>query len=105
MYGKPDSAADYVVLLNVVHAAKDGVAIGPPGQLRQQLADLEPGRGSRDRPKRAADLGGSVGLGVPGLVVTRAAPQPEQQHRLDPRRSTGGLTPRRSRRLAFSHWG
>ena len=62
----------------------------------EDLADLEPGKGRVDRLEVAADIGGSVGLGVERVDVRRPAREPDEDAVLDLRRPPlTGTRPRR----------
>src|SRR5690606_41474237 len=53
--------------------ANERQLVGHPSQTREQLADLDPGDVGGDRVDLAADLGGSIGLDVPHVLVRGAA--------------------------------
>src|SRR5262249_49384854 len=56
--------------------------IGQPGDLREQFADADAGGLGGDGRERPAELKRGVGLGVPGVEVGGATPEPEEEHRL-----------------------
>ena len=74
----------------VMDRADDGVAVGHLGHEREVLADLDAGDVGLDRPERAADRVGGVGLEVPGVELAGAADQ-EEQDAVDVRRTAAGL--------------
>src|SRR5262249_48380553 len=55
--------------------------------LWEQFADAESGRARGDGGERPAEFERGAGLGVPGVEVRRAAPQPQEHDRL--RRAVG----------------
>ena len=67
-----------VVARAVVDRPDDRQPVHPPRLLGQQLAEVDAGHARGDRAERAAEPAGSVGLGVPGLHVSRPAAEPEQ---------------------------
>jgi hypothetical protein len=80
---------------NVITAGGMGVVVAGHGPQHTQLvaeargvgeqfADLQPRHPGGRRPKLAANLGGSVRLGIPGGVLRRTAHQKEQDARACP---------------------
>ena len=75
----------HVVNRNVVaHRADHAVAIRKPGEPRHQFAHLESRNRGRDRPVWPADLGRSIGLGVPRIELAEAAVLVDENARLLP---------------------
>jgi hypothetical protein len=67
---------------HVRHRADHAEAPAAGGEARGQLADAHPGDGGGDRPIRAANALGRLGLGVPGIEMTRATAQQQKDARL-----------------------
>ena len=67
-----------VIDVRVRHRSHDRQLVGPLGQLRKVLADLDARHARGDRLELAADLGRRVGLQVPGVLLRRPAPHEEQ---------------------------
>ena len=66
-----------------MHAAHDREFVRDPRTTRQMLAELQPWHTGRDRLEVTANLGGSIGLQVPGIQVARPAIQEEHDAGLD----------------------
>ena len=64
------------------HRPQHGDPVGESRRLRHQLAHVQPGRGGCDRLKGAADLLGSIRLGVPGFMLRWATEHKEHDHPL-----------------------
>ena len=79
--GERDGPSLVMVLHVVGHAADDRELPRMSGSHRQQFADLHAGACRRDRRVTPAYFRRCIGLGIPSLVMTRSAPQPEQQDR------------------------
>jgi hypothetical protein len=60
--------------VGVGHGAEQRQLVGVAREARQVLADADAGGARRDAAELAAVLGGGVGLGVPGVLLCRAAP-------------------------------
>ena len=73
--------ADPVVGQVVSHTANDRVAAKVPGQHRHLLANLHPGHRRVDRTEFAAELGGSLGLQIEGVLVRRSAFEEDEDRR------------------------
>ena len=69
--GEHQVGALAVVVLAGVDAAHQAEVVHLPGDVRQQLGDLDAGHRGADRAERAAGLG--AGLGVPAFELAQAA--------------------------------
>ncbi len=79
--GQPEGAGHAVVVGAGLQRAQHGQPVGQAGGLREQLAEADAGDAGRDGGEGAAVLRRGVGLGVPGVELGGAAPQPQQQDR------------------------
>src|SRR5262249_38185292 len=80
--GQPDGAGDAVIVGRGMERAHDREPIGDGGDLREQLAEAHAGDAGGDGGEGAAEFARGVRLGVPGVELRRAAPEPKQHHRL-----------------------
>ena len=64
----------------VVHRADDRHLVHHPRVIGQEFRDRDARHARAHRPQRAAELGGGLGLRVVGLVLGRAAVEPDQDH-------------------------
>ena len=78
----------------------------PPMPRTRELADVQARHGGSDCVQLAANLGGRIGLGVPGVVLRRPAGEEQQQTSLGPAEAglgrtgmVGGTQQRRQRQL------
>ena len=74
----------------MVQRADQGEAVRLAGDPGEEFADLHTRRAGADRPERAADPLGGVGLGIERLEMARPAPHPEEDDRRVRRRRRGG---------------
>jgi hypothetical protein len=56
------------------HRTYDGDLVGQLSRLRHQLADVQAGRFRGDGAEVATNVGGSVRLGIPRLMLTDSTP-------------------------------
>ena len=70
-----------MVAVVVMHRPDDRHPVHEPGVVGQELGDLHARHAGAHGLKRPAKLGGRLGLGVVGLVLRRAAVEPDQDDR------------------------
>ncbi len=86
-----------MAVLPMCHAANDRVLVRQLGQLRQQLTDVRAGHVGRGRfVERSAVVVTRLRLGIERVVVRRATPHPDLDHRLGGSIGGGGCGLRRA---------
>ncbi len=79
--GQSHRPGDAVVGLVVVHRPHQRELVGASGQVRQQLADPQPGDPGRDRHERPPILDRGVRFHIKRVELARRPPEPEQDDR------------------------
>src|SRR5262249_52416875 len=87
--GQPDRAGHEMIATEVHMTADDGVERTALGKSGEQLTEIEAGSACGDRGERAAVFERRLRFRVERIEMTRAAPEPDQQHRPCPRRFGG----------------
>ena len=64
-----------MIVVRVIHGADDADLVHPPGRVRHQFGEAHAGDGGGDRAEFAANVVGSVRLGVEGVELSGPAGQ------------------------------